>query len=258
MSWIHGLVDVRRGIFFILGIGLLLIGIAYALPNPTTQNLDVRFSPVALPYSLGTDQLGRELSSRLYFGFLNSAKLVTLTMFTTLAISIPAGLLAARSRWAESILNIIAGAIWSIPTFIIALIVFVGFKGEWIEAKFALLGIFNWVPVFRSVRDVTKQVQEAYYVMFARAIGMTNWELYSREIFPNVMPQIYPIILLSMVSLSEVDFLLSFLGLSYSDPAPTLGGILRQGVEYLSISMILFPSILLGIIIQIIITFKGE
>jgi ABC-type dipeptide/oligopeptide/nickel transport system permease subunit len=258
MSWIHGLVDVRKRIFFLLGIGLLLIGIAYTLPSPTMQNLDVRFSPVALPYSLGTDQLGRELSSRLYFGFINSAKLVTLTMFATLAISIPAGLLAARSRWAESILNIIAGAIWSIPTFIIALIVFIGFKGEWIEVKFALLGVFNWVPIFRSVRDVTKQVQEASYVMFAKAIGMTTWEVYSYEIFPNMISGVYPIILLNVVSLFEVDFILSFLGLSYSDPTPTLGGILRQGIEYLNMNMILFPSVLLSIIIQIIIILSNR
>jgi ABC-type dipeptide/oligopeptide/nickel transport system permease subunit len=258
MSWIQELVSLRGRKVLISFVGLLLLSLAFILPDPLAQNLDARFSPISLPYSLGTDQLGRDLFSRLYFGAIHSVGLILLTMIMTLAISIPAGLLAAKYQWAESILNIIAGAVWSIPTFIIALIVFVGLKGEWIEVKFVILGFFNWVPIFRSVRDVTKQVQKAYYVVFSRAIGMSSPQLYTQQILPNVMPIVYPMILLNSISLVEVEFVLSFLGLSYSDPSPTLGGVLRQGIEYLNFNMMLLPSMLLCIAVQILIDFERK
>jgi peptide/nickel transport system permease protein len=256
MYWTREHGDLKGKIILLLGLGILLIVIAHILPDPLAQNLDIRFSTMALPYSLGTDQLGRDLSSRLYFGLIHSVGVISLTMLATLAISIPTGLLAARYQWASSMLNIIAGAIWSMPTFIIALIVFVGFKGEWIELKFALLGLFNWVPIFRSVRDITKQVQQAYYVMFAKAMGMGDRRVYLQQILPNVMPGVYPIVLLNLISLFEVEFVLSFLGLSYADPTPTLGGMLRQGIAYLNFNMIFLPSLLLCIVIQMSIFYK--
>jgi peptide/nickel transport system permease protein len=258
MPSIRALGKFNGRVILVVGVGILLIVIARVLPDPLMQNLDESFAGIALPYSLGTDRLGRALSSRLYFGFLHSIGLIALTLLTTLAIAIPTGLVAARSRWAESILNVIAGAIWSIPTFIIALIVFVGLKGEWIEVKFALLGAFNWVPIFRSVRDLTKQIQTAYYVMFAKAIGMSDVQVYFRQILPNVIPGVYPIVLLNLISLFEVEFVLSFLGLSYAEPTPTLGGMLRQGIEYLNFSMILLPSVLLCIVIQSLIIFERK
>jgi peptide/nickel transport system permease protein len=258
MPWTRELGKFRGKIIIAVGMGVLLLVIARVLPDPLTQNVEESFASIALPYSLGTDRLGRALSSRLYFGFLYSLGSIALTSLTTLAIAIPTGLLAARSRWAESILNILAGAIWSIPTFIIALIVFVGFKGEWLAVKFALLGAFNWVPIFRSVRDLTGQVQTAYYITFAKALGTSELQVYFQQVLPNVIPGVYPIVLLNLISLFEVEFVLSFLGLSYADPTPTLGGMLRQGIEYLNFSMILLPSILLCIVIQLLIIFERK
>ena len=145
--------------------GCLLVILCYLfLPNPLTQDLSRRFMPPSFPSFLGTDHLGRDLSARLYRGFLNSTALISLTMLTTLSIAFPTGLSAAHNRWVETILDVVAGAVWSIPTFIIALIVFIGYKGDWISLKFALLGIFNWVPIFRAVRDTAKQVEPSYYI----------------------------------------------------------------------------------------------
>ncbi|MBD2179290.1 ABC transporter permease [Pseudanabaena sp. FACHB-1998] len=218
----------------------------FYLPDPLVQNPDLRFLPMRLPFFLGTDNLGRDLASRLYFGFGRSLGLVALTMLTTLLIAIPAGLLAAKDRWAGSVLEVISGAIWSIPTFIVGLIVFIGLKGDLVEIKFAILGFFNWVPIYRSVRDITKQVQPSNYILFSRAMGMSEWNLYKNQILPNVLPFVFPIVLLNLVSLFEAELVLAFLGLSYPDPTPTLGGILRQGIAYLNTNMILYPSILLA------------
>lgn len=236
----------RKTLFWIFIGVVLLLPINY-LPDPLAQNPDMRFLPMQFPYFLGTDHLGRDLASRVYFGFGRSLGLVTITMFTTLLIAIPTGLFAAKDDWAEKFLEVIAGAIWSIPTFIVGLIVFIGLKGDLVEFKFAVLGLFNWVPIYRSVRDITKQVQPSNYVLFAKAMGMGEWELYKNQIIPNVLPLVFPIILLNLVSLFEAELVLAFLGLSYPDPTPTLGGLLRQGIDYLNTNMILLPSSLLAL-----------
>lgn len=227
------------------------------LPDPCAQHLNSRSLPMNIPFSLGTDYLGRSLAARIFYGTLNSVKLISLTMLVTLIVAIPSGLVSARFRWVESLLDVISGALWSMPTFIIALIVFVGFKGQWIPLKFAILGIFNWVPIYRSVRDTTKQVQPSSYVFFARAMGMGESRIYLFNILPNVFPGVFPIILLSIVSLFEAEFFLSFLGMSYPDPAPTLGGILRQGINYMNLDMVILPSSFLAfIVISIIILYQ--
>lgn len=242
------LVKTLRVPILLLAIILVLVLPAFWLGDPLAQNPDARFLPMHFPMTLGTDYLGRDLASRLYYGFLRSVGLVTLVMATTLIVALPAGLLAAKNPWAEGVLEVIAGAIWSVPNFIIGLIIFIGLKGTFIAPKFAALSLFNWVLIYRAVRDITKQVQSSPYVVAVRSMGLVEWAIYSRHILPNVVLAIVPTVLLNLNSLFEVEFVLSFLGLSYPDPTPTLGGILRQGITYLNFPMILYPSLLLGLI----------
>jgi ABC-type dipeptide/oligopeptide/nickel transport system permease subunit len=238
----------------LVGIGISFLILGSILPSPYTQNPSHRFMPVHLPITLGTDYLGRELSSRLFFGFLNTLQFVSLTLLSTILVALPMGLIAARYPRIESIVDTIAGAIWSFPTLIIGLIVFVGFKGEWISIKFFLLGLFNWVPLYKAIRDNTKQLQFAEHVVCARSFGFSEFHVFAFDVFPILISTIIPIILLNLVSLFEAEFALSFLGLSYPDPIPTLGAILRQGISYLNMTMILLPTFLLMIIIFCILT----
>jgi ABC-type dipeptide/oligopeptide/nickel transport system permease subunit len=254
MSWILAPGKSAKGIGLIVGVGFLLILPGLFLPDPLAQNPEARFLSIRFPFSLGTDQLGRDLAARIYFGFLRSAGLISLTLLTTLIVALPAGLMAARHRRADTPLEVIAGAIWSIPTVILGLVVFIGFKGHWIPLKFAVLGLFNWVPIFRVVRDLTKQAQTAPYVTFARAMGMKERRIYGFHMLPNVLPGVFPTILLNLISLFEAEFVLAFLGLSYPDPFPTLGGLLRQGIAYLNFPMILLPSGLMALIVLAIVS----
>lgn len=219
------------------------------LPNPYAQQVDQQLLTPAQNHWFGTDQLGRDVAARAYFGLLNTARLILLCVFVTLLLAFPLGFIAAQRRSLETILEGVAGAVYSLPTFIVALIVFVGLRGQDIAMKFALLGIFNWVPIYRSVRDMTKQVQTMPYVTFVRAMGFPERQVYLWHIFPGVLPPVFPVIMLNLVSLLEAEFLLSFLGLSYPDPVPTLGGILRQGIAYLDLPMILVPSTIMAVLI---------
>lgn len=248
----------ERLVAIVLLTSVAVVLVYYAVPrffpNPYTQHVEHQFLPPSPAHLLGTDQLGRDLGARAYWGLLNSAKLILLCLLVTLLLAFPLGLLAAQRRSFESVLESIAGAVYSLPTFIVALIVFVGLRGQWIALKFALLGFFNWVPIYRSVRDMTKQVQAQPYVTFARAMGFPERRVYLWHILPSVLPPVFPVIMLNLVSLLEAEFLLSFLGLSYPDPIPTLGGILRQGIAYLNFPMIIVPSTVMGVLIFVLLS----
>jgi peptide/nickel transport system permease protein len=213
------------------------------------QDVALQFAGLSATHWFGTDQLGRDIFTRLLVGLSTTGELITICLAVTVAIGILVGMLAARSRWSASALEIVAGAIWSMPTFIVALVVFVGVKGEWIALKFALLGLFNWVPIYRVVRDVTKQVQTMPHVTFLRSLGAPEGRVYAFGVLANVLPATFPVVLLNVISLIEAEFLLSFLGLSYRDPAPTLGGMLRDGIAYLDLRMMLLSAGTVAIIL---------
>lgn len=232
----------RSALALALVLAAAALTVRQGLRDAYAQDLVGQFAAPNIAHWFGTDQLGRDIFTRLCVGLSNSAGLISVCMAVTLTIGIPLGMLAARSRWCESSLEVVAGAIWSMPTFIVALVVFVGVKGEWIAWKFAMLGFFNWVPVYRVVRDVTKQVKAMRYVTFLRSLGASEGRVFAFGVLPNSLPATFPVVLLNLISLIEAEFLLSFLGLSYPDPAPTLGGMLRDGIAYLNISMMLLSA----------------
>ncbi len=248
--WIRGSGEPVKRAAVISGlVGVIVLLFWFLVPDPLVQHLDVPLMSAQLPLSLGTDQLGRDLGARLYFGFLRSGSMVLLALISTLVVAIPASILAARSRHANAMLETVGAAIWSIPTIVLGLVIFVGFKGEWIPLKFAVLGLFNWVPIFRVARDLTIQAQGSPYVTFSRAMGMDDQRVYWFHVLPNVLPGLFPIILLNLISLFEAEFVLGFLGLSYRDPSPTLGGLLRQGISYLNLNMIMLPAGLMAVLV---------
>jgi peptide/nickel transport system permease protein len=238
-----------RWLLAVVALALAAALVSSALQDPYLQRVDRQFLSPGPDHWLGTDHLGRDVLSRAWFALGNTLQLISACLAVTLLLAFPLGMAAARSRPVESAVEVLAGAIYSLPTFIIGLVVFIGVKGQWILFKFALLGLFNWVPVYRAVRDNTKQVQALPYVTFARAMGFPEREVYRLNVLPNILPPVVPVAMLNLVSLLEAEFLLSFIGLSYPDPVPTLGGLLRQGIAYLNLPMMMVPTTLIGVLI---------
>lgn len=222
----------------------LWIVLAALLPDPLAIHPEQRLDPL-------TDHLGRSIPARLVHGVGHSVILVLLVLTPSLLVAIPTGFWAASSRRAAAGLDTLAGAIWSLPTLIIGLVVFATLKGQYVEVKYAALGLFNWVPVYRAVRDLTRQVRVAPYYEFGRALGLSPRHLAARVTWPNVWPEVLPVVALNIATLFEAEFVLAFLGLSYPAPTPTLGSMLRQGLDYLHPPLVLLPVAVIAIVISV-------
>jgi len=227
--------------------GIVLAGGALALlasllPDPLAVHPEQRMR-------LLTDNLGRSILSRLAHGVGNSVVLVLLILVPTLLISVPAGLWAASDRRVAVFLDTLAGAVWSLPTIIVGLVVFATLEGRYVEVKYVALGFFNWVPIYRAVRDMTREVRTSSYYEFGRMLGFSSSALAAYITWPNVWPEVFPVIMLNVATLFEAEFVLGFLGLSYPPPTPTLGSMLRRGLEYIHPSLVILPCSLVAILV---------
>jgi len=227
-------------IFLALVVAATLALPALVVGDPRRMDPARRLGPL-------TDHLGRSLPARIYYGFWISAASVALTMAGTLLVAVPLGM-AAGTRPLPG-LEAVAGAVWSLPTLLVGLVVFMPAKGRWVPVKFLLLGLFNWVPVYRTVRDLTAHVAVSPHVLFARALGLPPARVFVLHVLRPVVMGAFPVILLNAVTVFEAEFVLSFLGLTYPAPVPTLGGILRQGIAYLHLPMIGGPTVLLALVV---------
>jgi len=218
--------------------------------DPYTEHLESRFLPLLTNQFIGgTDNLGRDLFARIIWGIGYSSLSISIILTTSLFIAIPLGLLSARSKFVNAIASTLAGVIWSIPTIIVGLIIFSSYKGQMIALKFLFLGMFNWVPIFRALRDITYQIQQSTFILHSRSMGYSDVQIYSKLVLPNSLIATFPTILLNIIGLLEADFILSYLGFSFPEPQPTLGSILNQGISNLNMTMILIPSFVYTLII---------
>lgn len=227
--------------------GIVLIGgtlalLASLLPDPLAVHPEQRMQ-------LLTDNLGRSILSRLAHGVGNSVVLVLLILIPTLLISVPAGLWAASDRRIAAFLDTLAGAVWSLPTIIVGLVVFATLEGRYVEVKYVALGFFNWVPIYRAVRDMTREVRESSYYEFGRMLGFSSPALATYITWPNVWPEVFPVIMLNVATLFEAEFVLGFLGLSYPSPTATLGSMLHRGLEYVHPPLVLLPSLVIALLV---------
>jgi peptide/nickel transport system permease protein len=96
------------------------------------------------------------------------------------------------------------------------------------------IGLINWVTAARVVRAETARLRELDFVRTARAFGFSRASVLIREIFPNLRSTLMALAAFSAVEVLTLETGLAFLGLSLPDPAPTWGGLLAEGLNYLA------------------------
>ena len=181
------------------------------------------WEPSSADYWLGTDNIGRDLLSRMIYGGRTTifiATMATVISFTTGAIL---GIFAAVSGgWVDQLLSRFVDLIMSIPTLIFALVV-LSVTPVTVPMLILVMGLLDSTRVFRLARAVAVDIEVMDYVEAARLRGeKTAWIIF-REILPNVWP---PIIVETCIRLSYAVLLvvaLSYLGLGAQPPAPDWG-----------------------------------
>lgn len=198
---------------------------------------------------LGTDNLGRDILSRIIYGSRVSLLVGVASVILAGIIGIVVGLASGYyGGWLDTILMRIVDSFLSIPNILFAL-VFLAVFGPSVPTLIIVLGVTNWVAYARIVRGETLSIKEREFVRAARSIGVRNVKIISRHVLPNVVSSFIVISTLSVATTIILEASLSFLGLGVQPPTVSWGGILSDGRDYLATSWWLatFPGVAITI-----------
>lgn len=206
--------------------------------------MTVRQAPSAIHW-FGTDELGRDVLSRLLFGARASLLAGVVSVGIAVLLGVPLGLLAGYfGKLVDGVISRIADALLSIP-FLILAIALSAFLGPSLVNAMAAIGISAMPRFIRLTRGQAISVKAEEYVEGARAIGLDHARIIVRYILPNVLPPIIVQGSLTVASAIIAEASLSFLGLGQLPPAPSWGSMLNTAKDFVSQApwMSIFPGI---------------
>lgn len=235
---------VAAAIFFLLLVlflavfaGLLIeIGL---LVDPTKQNLLLRNNPPGIVADgtfrlLGTDQLGRDLLSRLIVGARISLSVGLATVLISGFVGVVLGLLAGFYRsWVDDLVMRLVDIQMGFPTLILALAVLY-IAGPSFQNLVLVLALTRWPIIARLTRAMTLSLREMAYVEAARSAGATDIRIMQRHILPNLLSPILVVCTLEFASVMLAEAALSFLGMGIQPPESSWGLMLSQGRSYMT------------------------
>lgn len=242
--------------FIIVSIVILLaiIGPAVMPFDPTEDYLRTRFAAPGFSDSegtrwLGTDQLGRDILSRIIAGTRVSVVVGIVSVLIAGSIGVVYGVISGfMGGWVDAVLMRIADALLAIP-FIILVVSISGIIGAGLTTLMLILGLTGWVTYARVVRGEVLRTREYEYIIAAYAIGQRRYKIMLIHILPNVISSaiILAAIQVGVTILAESS--LSFLGLGVKPPTVTWGIMLSDGRQYLNSAwwMTTFPGLAITI-----------
>lgn len=217
-------------LFFILNISIFAPYITYY--ERDTLNLEKINSPPSAKHWLGTDDLGRDVYTRLIYGSRASLSVGILSTIISLIIGLLLGCLSGFfGGKTDRIIMTIVDVFMCFPFFIIA-IVLAAVLGPEIRNVILILGFLGWMGICRIIRSEVLVLKEKEFVILAKIIGLNDIKIIFRHLIPNLIAPLIVFATLSVAGgiLSEAG--LSFLGLGVSQPIPSWGNMLQSAQNY--------------------------
>lgn len=230
----------RRNVSAMFGAGVvsafvIIALLAPVLPIPGPAETDwgaVRKAPSAAHW-LGTDEIGRDILSRMIWGAQASLLAGVVSVAIALAVGIPLGVLSGYCRgWTDIIVSRITEALLAAP-FLILAIALAAFLGPSLTNAMIAIGL-SAVPIFiRLARAQTMQVVTEDYVEGAHAVGLSHPAIITRYVLPNIVPPLLVQATLTIATAIIAEASLSFLGLGQQPPSPSWGSMLNTAKAFL-------------------------
>jgi peptide/nickel transport system permease protein len=235
-----------------IGIVLVVIFVIFALfapwiapHDPASINLPARLSPPSSSHWCGTDELGRDIFSRLIYGSRISMLVGSCVVAGSLGLGLIVGSIAGYygGRVDRFVNVVVMNAFLSFPGILLA-IAFVAFRGPGIFNLVLALSLGGWVGYARLVRAQVLAVREREFVEAARALGASDLRVITRHILPNIIQPVIVQAAIGMAGAILAEATMSFLGLGVAPPTASWGTMLNDGRAHLfdAPHLVLFPA----------------
>jgi peptide/nickel transport system permease protein len=230
---------------------LLLVFVALTAPwlapsDPTAQNLPARLVGPSAAHWMGTDDLGRDILSRVIFGTRVSMLVATSVVLGAGVLGLAIGAIAGYvGGWFDRFVNIVLiNAFLSFPGILLA-IAFAAFLGPGIGKVILALIITGWAGYARLARAQILQAKEMEYALAARSLGASPTRILLRHLLPNILQPLLVQATIAMAGAILAESTLSFLGVGVLAPMPSWGAMLNDARAHLfdAPHMVIFPAL---------------
>jgi ABC-type dipeptide/oligopeptide/nickel transport system permease subunit len=236
----HWPATLSRGLVLVLGLGGLAAFAPLWADDPLRIDLTATLQDPSATHWLGTDALGRDLTSRVLHGGRISLGIGVLTSLLSLAIGVPLGALAGfRGGWTDSAVSRLIETVACVPSLLLAIALLAMspalLRGVPDVVRVALVLAFaGWIPVARYMRGEFLRLKSAVMIEAARASGASDLRIMLHHLLPAALAPVLVTASFAAASAILVEAALSFLGLGVQPPQPTWGGLLSDAREQIN------------------------
>jgi oligopeptide transport system permease protein len=229
-------------------------------PYPYTKTNFGRLNePPSSQYWLGTDQLGRDLFSRMIYGARISMIVGLGAQLIVVSIGVPIGALSGFvGGRVDLVLTRIIDVMYAFPR-LLFVILLMSMLGAGLTNIFIAIGLTGWVFIARQTRAQMLAIKEKEFVDGARALGAGAWRILRRHLLPNALTPIIVSVTFGIPEAIFTEAALSFIGVGINPPTPSWGQMVGEGQQYLRTywHLCVFPSIAIAVT-MLSFTFLGD
>jgi peptide/nickel transport system permease protein len=252
----HPAAIISSTVLIILILGVILV--SFSPYDPEASDMSSRLQPPSLQHPMGTDQLGRDMLTRVLYGGRISLFVALMVVIITLVLGMPIGAIAGYfGGTIDNLLMRLTDVALTLPTLLVLILLSAVLRE--VELPFVqrnsvmtialVIGILSWMTVARLLRASYLTIREMEFVEAARAMGAANTRIMGRHILPNA---ISPIIVQSTLALGFAIMLesgLSFLGFGIQPPTPSWGNLLSNAQQHMTTHswLAIFPGLMIFI-----------
>lgn len=236
----------------VIGGAIVLLFIVTAVAAPLLaprdafrQNTRSRLQPPSAEHLLGTDELGRDVLSRVIYGSRTSLMVASMAVIVSLLVGVALGAVAGYfGGLTDNVIMRVVDVFLALPAIILA-IALVAVLGSSLWNVVLALGATGWVQYARIVRGLVLSLKEHEHITAVRALGANAGRIIIRHLLPNTASAIIVVATLSLAHMIVAEASLSFLGLGVPPPEPTWGGMLNTGRRFLRVAfhLSIFPGL---------------
>ena len=217
--------------------------------DPLEQEIKIRCEPPSYQHLFGTDQYGRDVLSRIIHGARYSLMIAISSI--TLALIVGSTIGACSAYWGgafDTIVVNIVNFLMTFPTLILAMLITAVLTASMSTTIIAIAIAF--VPRFiRLIRASVLVIKQEVFILASRSLGQRDWKILLSHVIPNSLSTVTTMGILWLSTALLAESSLSFLGLGVQPPTPSWGGMIREGLDYITTRshLTLFPSIAISL-----------